>query len=134
MGSISPQFCHCADIAPTVLEAVGIEAPGVVQGVEQLPIHGTSLAYTFDEPLAPVRKRVQYFELMGNRGVWADGWKAVTRHFKGTAFEDDRWELYHLDSDFSEVRGPGRAVSRQAGGAGRAVARGGRAQSGIAAR
>jgi len=101
-GLISPQFCHCADIAPTVLEAVGIEAPGVVQGIEQLPIHGTSLAYTFDEPLAPARKRVQYFELMGNRGVWADGWKAVTRHFKGTDFEDDRWELYHLDSDFSE--------------------------------
>jgi arylsulfatase len=75
----------------------------VVQGIEQLPIHGSSLVYTFDAPLAPALKRAQYFELMGNRGIWADGWKAVTRHFKGTSFEDDRWELYHLESDFSEA-------------------------------
>jgi arylsulfatase A-like enzyme len=101
-GLVSPQFCHCADIVPTVLEAVGVPAPGVVQGIEQLPIHGSSLVYTFDAPLAPAPQRAQYFELMGNRGIWADGWKAVTRHFKGTDFADDCWELYHLESDFSE--------------------------------
>lgn len=101
-GLISPQFCHCSDIAPTVLEAVGIEAPKVVNGVEQMPVDGTSLAYTFEEPFAPTRTRLQYFELMGNRGLWKDGWKAVTRHFPGTDFEQDRWELYHLDRDFSE--------------------------------
>lgn len=101
-GFVSPQFCHCDDIVPTVLEAAGVEAPKVVQGVEQMPIHGTSLAYTFDEPSAPGRKRTQYFELMGHRGLWADGWKAVTHHAKGTDFENDRWELYHVDNDFTE--------------------------------
>lgn len=101
-GRVSQQFCHCSDIAPTVLEAIGMEAPRVVQGIEQLPVHGTSLGYTFDDPEAPSPKRVQYFELMGNRGLWADGWKAVTCHPKGTDFDADTWELYHLDSDFSE--------------------------------
>lgn len=102
-GLVSPQFCHCADIAPTILEACGVAAPEVLHGVEQLPIDGTSLAYTFEEPLAETRKRVQYFELMGNRGLWADGWKAVTRHFEGTDYDQDHWELYHLDADFSEA-------------------------------
>jgi len=101
-GLISEQFCHCADIVPTVLEAIGIPAPTVVKGIEQMPIHGTSIAYTFSDPEARTRKRVQYFELMGNRGLWADGWKAVTRHNEGDDFELDKWELYHLDSDFSE--------------------------------
>ncbi len=102
-GLVSPQFCHCADIVPTVLEALQIEAPKVVQGIEQLPIHGTSLCYTFDEPLTPARTRIQYFELMGNRGLWADGWKAVTRHAKGADYETERWELYHVDDDFAET-------------------------------
>ncbi len=102
-GQISPQFCHCSDIVPTVLEAVGIEAPSTLAGIEQLPIHGTSLGYTFGDPQAPSRKRVQYFELMGNRGIWADGWKAVTRHVQGTEYAADRWELYDLDRDFAEV-------------------------------
>jgi arylsulfatase A-like enzyme len=101
-GLVSPQFCHCSDIVPTVLQAIGIEAPARVHGIEQMPVHGTSLAYTFDDPLAATRKRVQYFELMGNRGLWADGWKAVTHHVKGDDFQDDRWELYHVDGDFSE--------------------------------
>lgn len=101
-GQISSQFCHCADIVPTILEACGAEAPAVIQGIEQMPVHGTSLAYTFDQPQAEECKRVQYFELMGNRGIWADGWKAVTRHFEGEDFESDRWELYHLAADFSE--------------------------------
>lgn len=99
-GTISSQFCHCADIAPTVLEAAGID-PEPLPG--RMPIQGTSLCYTFDSPEAPTRKRVQYFELMGNRGIWVDGWKAVTRHFPGDDYESERWELYHLDTDFSEA-------------------------------
>jgi len=101
-GRVSPQFCHCSDIAPTVLEAVGLDAPAEVHGIAQMPVHGTSLEYTFDDPLAPTRKPVQYFELMGNRGLWADGWKAVTRHVAGQDFDADRWELYHVERDFSE--------------------------------
>jgi arylsulfatase A-like enzyme len=101
-GRISSQFSHCADVVPTILEACGVPAPTMLRGVPQMPIDGTSLAYTFDEPDTVSCKRVQYFELMGNRGIWADGWKAVTRHFEGDDFEADRWELYHLDTDFSE--------------------------------
>jgi len=100
---VSPQFCHCTDIVPTVLEVVGAEAPSMLNGIEQMPMHGTSIAYTFDEPHAPSRKPVQYFELMGNRGIWADGWKAVARHHEGADYGDDRWELYHLETDFSEA-------------------------------
>ncbi|OYX02063.1 MAG: arylsulfatase, partial [Rhizobiales bacterium 32-66-8] len=101
-GLVSGQFCHCADIAPTILEACGLEAPAVLNGIAQLPMDGTSFAYSFDTPDAAEQKHVQYFELMGNRGIWAYGWKAVTRHFEGADFENDRWELYHLATDFSE--------------------------------
>lgn len=103
-GAISTQFCHCTDIAPTILEVAGLEAPSTLQGIEQLPIDGTSLAYTFDDPRAAPKKRIQYFELLGNRGIWVDGWKAVSRHFKGEDFESDRWELYHVEEDFSESK------------------------------
>jgi arylsulfatase len=103
-GQISSQFCHCSDIVPTILEACNVEPPEWINGVQQLPVSGTSLVYTFQQPHAAQAKRIQYFELMGNRGIWSDGWKAVTRHFEGDAFEDDQWELYHLASDFSESR------------------------------
>ncbi len=101
-GEIRSQFCHCTDIVPTVLDVLGIEAPKVVNGVEQLPVDGTSLLTTFDDGTSPAPKRVQYFELLGNRGIWADGWKAVTHHEQGSDFDADRWELYNLEQDFSE--------------------------------
>ena len=101
-GGIRSQFHYVTDIAPTIYEAIGVQAPAVYRGYEQMPIAGTSLAYTFDEPEAPGRKSVQYFEMTGHRAIYEDGWKAVTRHESGTPFEDDRWELYHLDSDISE--------------------------------
>jgi arylsulfatase len=69
-----------------------------------MPIHGTSLAYTFDAPDAPTRKEVQYFEILGNRAIWHRGWKAVARHVSGTDFDSDQWELYHLDEDYAEER------------------------------
>lgn len=103
-GAISPQFCHCNDIAPTILECIGLTPPAVLNGHVQVPMDGTSLAYTFSEPQAPGRKTLQYFELMGHRGLWRDGWKAVARHTPGADYDDDVWELYHLDADFSESR------------------------------
>ncbi|MBK9178678.1 MAG: arylsulfatase [Acidimicrobiales bacterium] len=102
-GGIRTQFHHIVDIVPTILEVTGIDAPETVGGHPQQPIHGVSLAYTWDEPDAPSRKGVQYFEQLGHRGIWLDGWKAVTRHMAGTPYEDDAWELYHLDEDFSEL-------------------------------
>jgi arylsulfatase A-like enzyme len=102
-GEIRPQFCHAIDIAPTILDVVGISAPAVVGGVEQMPIHGASLKPTFAEPDAPIARPLQYFEMLGHRGLWRDGWKAVTHHASGTPFDADDWELYHLDADFSET-------------------------------
>jgi arylsulfatase len=84
------------------LEAIGVEAPTVIGGADQMPLHGTSMVYTFDAPDAPTRKQTQYFELLGDRGIWHGGWKAVAKHDKGADFDADRWELYHLDRDFSE--------------------------------
>jgi arylsulfatase len=103
-GEIRHQFHHVTDIAPTVLELIGIAAPQSYRGVPQIPIHGTSMAYTFDVPAAPTAKDVQYFEMYGHRSIWHRGWKAVTRHQSGASFESERWELYHLDEDFAENR------------------------------
>jgi arylsulfatase A-like enzyme len=109
-GAVRSQYHHVVDVVPTVLEAVGVEAPAVLDGVPQLPIAGTSFAYTFDDADAPGRKLVQHYEMLGNRAVWADGWKAVAAHQRDVhyvfphPFEEDRWELYHLDEDFSELR------------------------------
>ncbi len=105
-GSIRHQFHHVTDIAPTVLEIVGVEPAPTMNGIPQMPIHGQSLAYTFAEEgrTAPTTKQVQYFEMFGHRGIWANGWKAVAYHNAGQPFENDEWELYHLDKDFSECR------------------------------
>lgn len=103
-GLVLGQFHHVVDVAPTLFEVIGVEAPSQYQGMPQLPIHGVSMAYTFDEPAAGTRRQSQYFEILGDRGIWHNGWKAVARHPKGTSFEDDRWELYHLDEDFAELR------------------------------
>ena len=101
-GAVRQQYHHVVDVMPTVLDVLGIDAPSTFQGYAQLPIHGTSLAYTFDAPDAATRKETQYFELLGDRGLWHRGWKAVAKHERGQPFEADRWELYHLDADFSE--------------------------------
>jgi arylsulfatase len=101
-GGLRNQYHHCVDFVPTILELLDIEAPTEYQGIPQLPIHGTSMVYAFDQPKVKTAKHVQYYEMLGDRGIWCDGWKAVTRHQKGMPFEQDTWELYHLDRDFSE--------------------------------
>jgi arylsulfatase len=105
-GGIRTQFHHVTDIAPTLLEVIGAPVPEVVNGVPQQPIAGTSLAYSFAAEAADERsrKRVQYFEMFGSRGIWADGWKAVAFHRRGAPYEEDVWELYHLERDFSETQ------------------------------
>jgi arylsulfatase len=102
-GTIRHQFHHVTDLTPTVLDLAGVAAPEVHRGIPQIPIEGVSLAYTFDAPTAPTRKASQYFEMYGHRGIWHDGWKAVTNHARGGDFEAERWELYHLDDDFNEL-------------------------------
>ncbi|HEV8142330.1 MAG TPA: arylsulfatase [Methylomirabilota bacterium] len=101
-GHVRPQYHHVIDVVPTVLEILGTEAPTVYRGVPQLPIHGVSLAYTFDAADAPTRKVTQHYEIGGDRALWYRGWKAVARHDKDADFERDRWELYDTDADFAE--------------------------------
>jgi arylsulfatase len=102
-GAIRSQYHHAVDITPTVLELVGAPAPDVLNGVPQQPIEGTSLAYSFAAAASPSPKVVQYYEMLGNRAIWHDGWKAVTYHAPGTDFAADRWELYNTEEDVSET-------------------------------
>jgi len=103
-GQLRRQFCHAIDLAPTILDLAGIEAPDSYRGIRQTPMHGASLAQCLrDEAAAPARE-AQYFEMFGHRGLWSKGWKVVTHHRRGAGFEDDDWELYKLSEDFSECR------------------------------
>ena len=108
-GAIRSQFHHVIDIAPTILEAAGIETPEVVNGTKQQPIEGTSLVYSFDDPAVASKHKTQYFEMFGNRGIYDQGWVAAARHgrlpwerFSKTTFDQDNWELYNVAQDFSE--------------------------------
>jgi arylsulfatase len=106
------QFQHVIDIAPTLLEVTGIAEPTIMNGVHQKPIEGLSLAYTFDRENAeaPSTHTTQYFEMLGNRALYRDGWMACCRHGRlpwqtsGSAdFAEDRWELYDIEKDFSQA-------------------------------
>ena len=101
-GGIRNQFHHVTDIVPTILDVLNIEAPTTYKGYDQIPISGTSMVYTFDSADEPSRKGPQYFEMFGRRGIWADGWKAVTQHRRGLSYDDEEWRLYNLNEDFSE--------------------------------
>ncbi|MGD9891091.1 MAG: sulfatase-like hydrolase/transferase [Dehalococcoidia bacterium] len=103
-GGIRRQFHHVCDVTPTVLDILGVEPPATLNGVAQQPIEGVSMRSSFDAPDAPTVKETQYFEMLGHRGIWHQGWKAVTWHRPGTSFDDDAWELYHLDDDVNECR------------------------------
>jgi arylsulfatase len=103
-GGLRRQYHHVVDIVPTLLEEADLPAPTSVNGVTQMPLHGVSMAYSFADAQAPTSKTVQYYEMLGSRAIWSDGWTAVTWHKKGSPWEDDRWELYHTDEDFSQAR------------------------------
>jgi arylsulfatase A-like enzyme len=103
-GELRSQFHHVIDIAATVLEVAGLPEPTVVNGVQQMPLHGVSMAYSFDDAAAAERHQTQYFEMFCNRGIYHQGWTAVTRHSTPwafaaelPAFDDDVWELYGPD-------------------------------------
>jgi arylsulfatase A-like enzyme len=110
-GRLRSQFTHVIDVAPTILEAAGLPEPSMVNGVQQSPMEGTSMLYTFNEPDTPERHDLQYFEMFGNRGVYFKGWSAVTKHrtpwimvgAEIPAFDDDVWELYDGSTDFSQA-------------------------------
>lgn len=109
-GELRSQFHHVIDVVPSILEAAKVPAPKTVDGIAQKPIEGVSMAYSYDDAKAKDRRTTQYFEMMGNRGVYHNGWVATTRHgtpwiTTGTAksFDADRWELYNVNEDFSQA-------------------------------
>lgn len=114
-GQVRTQFCHAVDLFATVLDVVGIEVPEVVDGVQQQPVDGASIASTFGDAHEASPRRTQYFEMHGSRAIYHDGWKATTdyvsplfgerRFLAGSQdLDDDRWALFNLDDDFAEAR------------------------------
>jgi arylsulfatase A-like enzyme len=111
-GEMRTQFHHVIDLVPTILDAAGIPEPTHVNGIEQKPIEGVSMRYSFDDAAAPSRRTTQYFEILGNRAIYHDGWVAACFHGRlpwvrsqAVEFGDaERWELYRVDDDFSEAR------------------------------
>ncbi|MFO0869191.1 MAG: arylsulfatase [Pirellulales bacterium] len=109
-GEIRSQFTHVIDVAPTVLDVAGLPQPASVNGIQQHPLEGTSMRYSFDDAQAAERHDTQYFEILGNRGIYHRGWTAVTKHrtpwlligAKTPPFDEDLWELYD-DQDWSQA-------------------------------
>jgi arylsulfatase A-like enzyme len=102
-GELRHQFAHACDLVPTLLDVIGIAPPTHVNGVPQMLLEGTSFAASLNNAATPSKARPQYFEMFGHRGIWSGGWKAVAFHPPGTPYEDDKWELFHLDEDFAET-------------------------------
>jgi arylsulfatase len=115
-GEVRRQFCHAIDLMPTILDVVGLETPAVVDGVSQQPIDGASLRATFADPEVAAPRSTQYFEMLGSRSIYHDGWKATTDHVghqltvereRVTGSHDfaaDHWALFRLDDDPAEAR------------------------------
>lgn len=109
-GAIRTQFHHVIDIAPTILEAADVEFPAALNGVPQKPVEGVTMSYSFDDANAPSTRRTQYFEMLGNRGIYNDGWMASTTPpvlpwVMGQSPDLDayEWELYNVTEDFSQA-------------------------------
>jgi len=106
-GEVRHQYHHAIDLVPTILDVVGVEAPEVVKGYTQHPIEGVSMRSSFDDAQAPSIRQTQYYSMLGTRGIWHQGWKAVTTHpaISGWSnYTQDTWELYHTAEDRSESK------------------------------
>jgi arylsulfatase len=131
-GEVRSQYHHISDIAPTFLDILELEVPESIDGVKQKPMDGVSMKYSFDAPDAPSTKKVQYYEMFGNRSIYSDGWKAVVLHANRMPwnvnvvlpFDQDKWELYHVAEDFSDIDRFGRKAPRETGRTQKTVRRG----------
>ncbi|MGH7585414.1 MAG: sulfatase-like hydrolase/transferase [Gemmatimonadales bacterium] len=105
-GEVRHQYHHSTDLVPTILDVCGLQMPKVYRGVKQYPLSGVSMRYSFDaKPKGKTKKKRQYYSMLGTRGIWENGWKAVALHAPLTGkgnFDQDEWELYHVDEDRSE--------------------------------
>ncbi len=105
-GQIRTQYHHAVDLVPTILDLLGVEMPARIKGHVQSPFDGVSMAYSFDDATVPSARQTQFYSMLGSRGIWHEGWKAVTTHptIAGWGhFNDDTWELYHVETDRSEL-------------------------------
>ena len=105
-GEIREQYHHAIDLLPTVLDVLGVAAPETISGHVQSHFDGVSMRYSFDDVAAPSARKTQFYSMLGSRGIWHEGWKAVTNHptVSGWSnFNDDEWELYHTEVDRSEM-------------------------------
>jgi arylsulfatase A-like enzyme len=129
-GEVRTQYAHIIDMVPTVLDVLGIDPPATIRGVTQSPIQGVSFAHTFDTPTAASRHHTQYFEMLGHRAIYHDGWRAVCP-WPGPSFAEagvgfgqpisaqtlseldgQKWELYHVEKDFAENQNVAAADTR----------------------
>jgi arylsulfatase A-like enzyme len=105
-GELREQYHHAVDIVPTVLDVLGVEPPARIKGHVQVPFDGVTMRGSFDDADSPSNRRTQFYSMLGSRGIWHDGWKAITTHptLSGWShFNDDEWELYHTEVDRAEV-------------------------------
>jgi arylsulfatase A-like enzyme len=105
-GQIRHQYHHAIDVVPTILDLLDVTPPGVIKGYVQSSFDGVSMRYSVGDPSAPSARKTQFYSMLGSRGIWHEGWKAITTHptISGWShFNDDTWELYHTDVDRSEL-------------------------------
>jgi arylsulfatase A-like enzyme len=105
-GELREQYHHAVDLVPTILDVLGVDAPATIGGHQQSHFDGVSMRYSFDAAPMPSARQTQFYSMLGSRGIWHQGWKAVTTHptLSGWgSFAEDTWELYHTDVDRSEL-------------------------------
>jgi arylsulfatase A-like enzyme len=106
-GQVRNQYHHATDVVATILDVAGLKMPEEYRGIKQYPANGVSMRYSFDAADAPTTRKRQYYAMLGTRGIWQDGWKASALHAPTSGkghFDQDRWELFHVDEDRSESK------------------------------
>ena len=102
-GTLRDQYHHVIDVTPTILEAIGLKQPKTINGVDQRPFDGGSMLYSLNDATAKSRHETQYYEMLGHRAIYHNGWKAIAWHERGSDWNNDKWELFKVDEDFNEL-------------------------------
>jgi arylsulfatase len=102
-GGIRRQYQHLIDVTPMIMEIIGLKQPKTINGVDQTPFEGGSMLHTVNDATAKSRRETQYYEMLGHRAIYHNGWKAIAWHERGSDWNNDKWELYKVDEDFNEL-------------------------------